>query len=117
MKKILLISSLLALISCNLVNPDKLVASDTISYQVFGSNISGVAAITYSTPTSIIQLNNALTVPFQTGAIAGYGQFVNQKPAITVLVYGCATAEILINAKVVVTKTACGQPATVTVSH
>jgi hypothetical protein len=88
------------------------VPSDTVTYQVIGTPGTGNALITYATPTSVVQVTFNINQPFQTGAIAGYGQFVDQKPSITVTAFGCATAQVLVNAKVEAEKTGCGQPVT-----
>lgn len=90
------------------------IPSDTVTYQVIGTPGTGNALITYSTPTTVAQVTaNLTTAVFQSGAIAGYGQFVDQKPSITVTAYGCVTAQVLVNAEVQADKTGCGQPITV----
>lgn len=88
--------------------------SDTVTYQVIGSTGTTGALVTYATPTSVVQVAASFTSgPFLTGAIAGYGQFVDQKPSITATAYGCVTVQVLVNANVESDKTGCGQPITV----
>jgi hypothetical protein len=105
--------------ACSKLNPfaPSTVATDTVTYQVIGAPGTGNALITYSTPTSVVQVTFNVNQPFQTGAIGGYGQFVDQKPSITVTAWGCVTAQVLVNAKVEAEKTGCGQPATVSAVH
>ncbi len=93
--------------------------SDTVSYRVIGNSIVSSVLIDYSTPSSgVVSLVVGLVTPFTSGPIAGYNQFVETKPALTLTIIstGCGEAQILINAVVVEHKTLCG-PGTITVKH
>jgi hypothetical protein len=116
MKKLLLLSILL-LCACNKwTRPDP---SDSISYRAIGSSIVGTVLIDYSTPTNgVVSTSSTLVVPFTSGTIAGYSQYINTKPALTISILqtGCVEAQILINAVVVEHKSQCG-PTTFTIKH
>lgn len=85
--------------------------SDSISYVIIGTSVVGSVLIDYNTPTDgVISQSVNLTNIFDTGTIAGYSQFINTKPSITITIIstGCVEAQIRKNADIVKDTSKCG---------
>jgi hypothetical protein len=88
---------------------------DTITYEVApGPNVTGSYTVIMATPTTTTTAVLTATTPFVSGPIAGYSQFTDTKPSVTVIGYGCFDVYVLANAAKAADKHGCGQPVTVT---
>jgi hypothetical protein len=90
-------------------------AADAVTYQLAGSNVTGIAAVTIATPTGaqVSQAPAGPTFAKVYDPVAGFSQFNNIAPNITVLGYGCFDVTVLVDAKVLRSQHGCGQPVTV----
>lgn len=90
-------------------------SSDSIAYEVAGANVTGIAQIVMATPTgqSTSPAPAGPTFVFVSPVIAGYGQFNDIKPNVTVVGYGCFDTYVIVNAQKTRQAHDCGQPITV----
>lgn len=113
-RRVVFVVLALLVAGCGWLTPSGPSPSDAVTYQVIGTAVTGSALITYTSPSSVVQVTANINSPWQSGVIAGYGQFIDQRASITVTAFGCATAQVLVNAKVEAERAGCGQPITVT---